>query len=141
MAAEVSPGVVLVDMFVRTDARPSLGAGNLTPDTQPYADGEIVREGVQGVSTDGGAFSTGVGGAGNIAAPGVKPSQPRADGEVVPETAVRKSLDEPHHFGRGGAGNEDRTPEPEGHKEDGQAHVGLADKLKAKITGHSGTTS
>jgi Protein of unknown function (DUF3602) len=50
------------------------------------------------------------------------------DDEIVPEQAIRKSMDESHHVGRGGAGNavhEDPTFVKQ--------HEGLADKLKNKL--------
>jgi len=102
------------------------GAGNIGPDSTPYGDGEIVREGVVGDHQDG-AFSTGRGGAANIGSPGLKATK-RNDNEAVPETALRPSTEnETTHVGRGGAGNvhvaENTTTHP----------VGLADKLKDKI--------
>ncbi|KAI1802444.1 hypothetical protein F4811DRAFT_396880 [Daldinia bambusicola] len=81
------------------------GAGNITPDNTMYVDGEIVRQGPEGSHGDG-AFSTGRGGAANIADASKPPSAMRADREVVPEEATRPSTDgESFHVGRGGAAN------------------------------------
>ncbi|KAI1465676.1 uncharacterized protein F4812DRAFT_437050 [Daldinia caldariorum] len=81
------------------------GAGNITPDNTKYVDGEIVRQGPEGSHGDG-AFSTGRGGAANIADASQPPSAMRADREVVPEEATRPSTDgESFHVGRGGAAN------------------------------------
>ncbi|RYP07093.1 hypothetical protein DL764_002725 [Monosporascus ibericus] len=120
------------------------GAGNISSDSTQYVDGGIVREGPQGSHGDG-AFSTGRGGGGNIGDAGKLPG-PRADREVVPETAVRPSADEDHHVGRGGAANVElgsKHHQQKGQKvTDGQTaagatghHVGLADKLKDKLMG------
>ncbi|KAI0383749.1 hypothetical protein F5Y04DRAFT_20225 [Hypomontagnella monticulosa] len=81
------------------------GAGNINPDDTKYVDGEIVRQGPEGSHGDG-AFSTGRGGAANIADADKPPSAMRADREVVPEEATRPSTDnESFHVGRGGAAN------------------------------------
>ncbi|KAI0842956.1 hypothetical protein F5Y06DRAFT_256528 [Hypoxylon sp. FL0890] len=81
------------------------GAGNITPDNTKYVDGEIVRAGPEGSHGDG-AFSTGRGGAANIADADKPPSSMRADRDVVPEEATRPSTDnESFHVGRGGAAN------------------------------------
>ncbi|KAI9812409.1 MAG: hypothetical protein M1827_004640 [Pycnora praestabilis] len=107
------------------------GQGNIGPDSSTYVDGEIIREGVAGESADGGALSTGRGGAGNVASPGLKPTTERRDSEVIPETAIRRPGEEydNYHVGRGGEGNI--------HKEKAthQQHDGLADKLKKKLFG------
>jgi len=109
-----------------------IGAANIAPDTTPYTDGAIVREGPVGNQGDG-PYSAGRGGVGNIDKDG-KPSIAPHDDEVIPETSVRLSKEESRHVGRGGAGNEfhahadpDKqkvTPEdkPEGGK--------LGDKIK-----------
>ncbi|KAL9099039.1 MAG: hypothetical protein Q9163_005405 [Psora crenata] len=104
------------------------GAGNIAPDRNVYADGEIVREGPVGDQGDG-AYSSGRGGAGNINSPGLKPtSKQHGDADVVPETAIRKSGEghERYHVGRGGEGNV--------HKEDDEKH-GFMDKVKEKFGG------
>ncbi|KAI1376290.1 hypothetical protein F4677DRAFT_419499 [Hypoxylon crocopeplum] len=81
------------------------GAGNINPDSTQYVDGEIVRQGDEGSHGDG-AFSTGRGGAANIADADKPPSLMRADQEIVPEEATRPSTDaESFHVGRGGAAN------------------------------------
>jgi len=102
------------------------GVGNIKPDDTQYVDGEIVHQGPEGGE---GAFSTGRGGAANIENPG-KPAAPGAGKDVVPEAAMRPSMENAdHHVGRGGLGNEHH-----GKKEE-QPHVGLADKLKNMIMG------
>ncbi|KAI9835205.1 MAG: hypothetical protein M1819_002575 [Sarea resinae] len=104
-----------------------------------YTDGEIVREGPQGQSSDG-AFSTGRGGEGNIGSPHLTATKPRGDAEIIPETAVRTSEGhENYHTGRGGEGNIHL-------EKDKPSHDGLADKLKRKLFGFrrhskSGSTS
>lgn len=66
---------------------------------------------------------------------------PRTDADVVPPEAVRPSMEnEDYHVGRGGAGNEHLAPAHEKKKAEEAAAkkespVGLADKLKAKVTG------
>lgn len=69
---------------------------------------------------------------------------PRSDQELVPEEAIRPSMEnQDHHVGRGGAGNEHHAPGHEhGHKDEKKpekagptAPTGLADKLKSKIIG------
>ncbi|KAL9583705.1 MAG: hypothetical protein Q9212_002550 [Teloschistes hypoglaucus] len=111
------------------------GAGNINPDSTPYADGEIVREGLVGDQGDG-PYSSGRGGAGNIDSPRVQAThaggQP-GDADIVPETALRDpgAGYENYHTGRGGGGNvhrehAEKTDEP---------HEGLGDKLKHKILG------
>ncbi|MCJ1232900.1 hypothetical protein MMC14_000854 [Varicellaria rhodocarpa] len=106
------------------------GAANITPDSTPYADGEIVREGPTGDQGDG-AYSTGRGGTANIGSPHVKPEEHGAphDSDVIPETAIRQEEPghENYHVGRGGEGNV--------HKEPSKTHEGLADKLKYKLLG------
>lgn len=65
---------------------------------------------------------------------------PRTDKEVVPPEATRPSMENTdYHVGRGGAGNEHHAEGGDkkdaataGHKE---GPKGLADKLKAKVTG------
>lgn len=92
-----------------------------------YGDGEIVREGVVGDHGDG-AFSSGRGGAANIGSPGLKASA-RKDEVVIPEVALRPSMEnENFHVGRGGEGNV-HVAEPVGQKHP----EGLADKLKNKL--------
>ncbi|TVY53212.1 hypothetical protein LCER1_G005197 [Lachnellula cervina] len=103
------------------------GAGNIGPDSTPYGDGEIVREGAVGDHGDG-AFSSGRGGAANIGSPGLKATA-RKDDVVVPEIALRPSTEnENFHVGRGGEGNVHTAPPV------AQKHPeGLADKLKNKL--------
>ncbi|CAN8099468.1 unnamed protein product [Discula destructiva] len=109
------------------------GAGNINPDDTKYADAEIVRAGEEGTGV-----STGRGGAANIMDKNA--AAPRTDADVVPPEAVRPSMEnKDYHVGRGGAGNEHlaeghgKTADAQaGHKE---APRGLADKLKAKVTG------
>lgn len=105
------------------------GAGNINPDDTKYVDGEITRQGVPGSHNDG-AFSTGRGGAANIADTEKGASAKRVDKVVVPDAAVRPSVDQDYHTGRGGAGNAHRAGD-----ETKSAPVGLADKLKTKIMG------
>ncbi|KAK4128911.1 hypothetical protein N657DRAFT_676628 [Parathielavia appendiculata] len=111
------------------------GAGNINPDDTKYVDGEVVRVGEVGSHGDG-AFSTGRGGAANIADAGVKQSA-RADKDLIPEAAIRPSTENTdYHTGRGGAGNEyvaKKDKPAEGGKP--AAPVGLADKLKRRILG------
>ncbi|KAH8814982.1 hypothetical protein F5884DRAFT_158982 [Xylogone sp. PMI_703] len=107
------------------------GAGNIRQDATPYGDGEIVREGAVGDHGDG-AFSTGRGGAANIGSPGLKADH-RKDNEVVPEVALRPSMDkENFHTGRGGEGN---VHIAESKSSKSKHPEGLADKLKYKIFG------
>ncbi|KAI0102354.1 hypothetical protein F4776DRAFT_668957 [Hypoxylon sp. NC0597] len=128
------------------------GAGNITPDDTKYVDGEIVRAGPEGSHGDG-AFSTGRGGAANIADADKPPSSMRADREIVPEEATRPSTDnESFHVGRGGAANVHLSPQDQQKHEAkhqhhhgakvvdsptapgaAKQHQGLADKLKHKI--------
>ncbi|KAF5564641.1 hypothetical protein H9Q69_007678 [Fusarium xylarioides] len=115
------------------------GAGNFKPDDTEYVDGEVVRTGVVGSHGDG-AYSSGRGGAGNIADIGT-PSTERKDVDIIPETAVRPSQDgRDYHTGRGGAGNAQTAgseKESEEHEKPAfKTPVGLADKLKSKIFGH-----
>ncbi|KAK0670415.1 hypothetical protein QBC41DRAFT_95690 [Cercophora samala] len=112
------------------------GAGNINPDDTKYVDGEVVRVGAEGSHGDG-AFSTGRGGAANIADTGKKQTV-RADKDLIPEAAIRPSQDTDYHTGRGGAGNEHKDASKEHAKKvvDGEANpVGLADRLKRKILG------
>ncbi len=97
------------------------GAANIGPDSQVYADGEIVREGPAGNQGDG-PYSAGRGGTGNIDHEGSKVHTAPADSDVVPETATRIAKEESHHVGRGGAGNE-------AHIHDKKAG-GIMDKVK-----------
>jgi len=120
------------------------GAGNINPDTTEYVDGGIVRQGVEGTHGDG-AFSTGRGGGGNIGDIGTPAAAARADKDVVPDAAVRASLDSNHHTGRGGAANvqlasgDPKTKVMDGHPEatpgGATQHISLADKLKHKMFG------
>ncbi|KAH7270330.1 uncharacterized protein BKA55DRAFT_683391 [Fusarium redolens] len=115
------------------------GAGNFKVDDTEYVDGEVVRTGVVGSHGDG-AYSSGRGGAGNIADIGT-PSTERKDVDIIPETAVRPSQDgRDYHTGRGGAGNAQTAgseKESEEHEKPvAKTPVGLADKLKSKIFGH-----
>ncbi|KAH0544189.1 hypothetical protein FGG08_001634 [Glutinoglossum americanum] len=105
-----------------------VGRGNIGEDKTEYVDGEIVRQGVQGESADG-AYSTGRGGAANIAGSPHAKAARRSD-EIIPEAALRPSQDE-YHVGRGGGGNVHHAG---GDKKD-FAHDGLADKLKRKLFG------
>ncbi|KAJ2903186.1 uncharacterized protein MKZ38_010318 [Zalerion maritima] len=102
------------------------GAGNINPDDTKYVDGEITRQGAPGSHGDG-AFSTGRGGAANIADAEAGNAVKRTDEEHVPESAVRPSTEQEYHTGRGGAGNAHHVGEK------GAVPVGLADKLKSKI--------
>ncbi|KAI1769752.1 hypothetical protein F4818DRAFT_314953 [Hypoxylon cercidicola] len=125
------------------------GAGNINPDDTKYVDGEIVRQGEEGSHGDG-PHSTGRGGAANIADADKPAAAARADAEIVPEAAVRKSMDaESFHVGRGGAANVHLPAEEQVAKTEGKQHAkvvdsspsaagatpnqGLADKLKHKI--------
>ncbi|KAK4239085.1 hypothetical protein C8A03DRAFT_14530 [Achaetomium macrosporum] len=113
------------------------GAGNINPDDTKYVDGEVVRIGEEGSHGDG-AFSTGRGGAANIADAGKKQTV-RADKDLIPEAAVRPSQDNSdYHTGRGGAGNVEHVA-PKKDKAEGEgkpaAPISLADKLKMKIFG------
>ncbi|KAI1213816.1 uncharacterized protein F4807DRAFT_409242 [Annulohypoxylon truncatum] len=129
------------------------GAGNIHEDNTKYVDGEIVREGTEGSHGDG-AFSTGRGGAANIADTSVPPAPVRADHEVVPEEATRPSTDDASfHVGRGGAANVHLSAQDQAKQEakhaaptakvtdspiaagKDKANQGLADKLKNKIFG------
>jgi hypothetical protein len=91
-----------------TNLKTPTGAANITPDTTPYTDGGIVREGAEGDQGDG-KYSSGRGGAANIGgaplAAGEVAKAPH-DSDMVPETAMRLEQKESHHVGRGGAGNE-----------------------------------
>ncbi|KAI0408872.1 hypothetical protein F4802DRAFT_593734 [Xylaria palmicola] len=113
------------------------GAGNINPDDTPYVDGSIVRQGEVGSHQDG-AYSTGRGGAANIADKAIPPA-PRADKDFVPAEAVRPSMEGDFHTGRGGAANVNRTADqPETTAAAPAAkppNQGLADKLKHKIFG------
>jgi len=95
------------------------GAGNITPDSNVYVDGEIVREG-----TPSGAYSTGRGGGGNIHGPG----QPTDEHDVVPEVSQRKAPTptpgQGVSTGRGGGGN--IVTDENGQEE----HHGITDKVK-----------
>ncbi|PSR99385.1 hypothetical protein BD289DRAFT_479522 [Coniella lustricola] len=109
------------------------GAGNITPDNTQYRDAEIVRSADEGTGV-----STGRGGAANIV--NKNNAGPRVDREVVPEEAMRPSMeDQDYHVGRGGAGNEHHAPGHDHHHHDNKNKAdgpkGLADKLKAKLTG------
>ncbi|KAF2750719.1 hypothetical protein M011DRAFT_474226 [Sporormia fimetaria CBS 119925] len=82
------------------------GAGNIGPDSTVYTDGGIVREGVQGLSSEG-EYSTGRGGAGNIAKSphlGASEAEGRRSHDYIPETSLREGQKE-FHTGRGGSGN------------------------------------
>ncbi|OAL55811.1 hypothetical protein IQ07DRAFT_639463 [Pyrenochaeta sp. DS3sAY3a] len=108
------------------------GAGNIGPDVNVYADGGVIREGVQGESVDG-EFSTGRGGAGNIGkSPRLGPQTEgnRRSVEIVPEINQREAQDE-FHTGRGGAGNVYKE------KHGGHSHSpdrkGLGEKVKQAL--------
>ncbi|CCF39135.1 hypothetical protein CH063_10049 [Colletotrichum higginsianum] len=117
----------------------------MAADDTKYVDGEVVRAGPEG-SHGTGAFSSGRGGAGNIADAKTQPA-PRADKDLVPEEAYRPSTEgQDYHVGRGGAGNAVETDKPAAHKDidhekkaaaqaraEGNTGVSVADKLKAKI--------
>ena len=70
--------------------------------------------------------------------------QERGDKDLVPDAAVRQSIDSNHHVGRGGAGNakhvnpkaidHDKRAAEE-YKTSGKSARGLADKLKDMMTG------
>ncbi|QKX57426.1 uncharacterized protein TRUGW13939_04538 [Talaromyces rugulosus] len=117
------------------------GQGNIGADSTQYVDAEIVRAGPTGDQGDG-AYSAGRGGAGNIGSPNVRPSTPGQvhDTEVVPDLAVRSSLEGDYHVGRGGQGNvhlDESQQAAAAHKKTPSSSVpqGLADKLKNKIFG------
>ncbi|CAJ2500902.1 Uu.00g037550.m01.CDS01 [Anthostomella pinea] len=119
------------------------GAGNITPDNTQYVDGEILRQGTPGSHGDG-AFSTGRGGAANIADADKPPAPMRADEEVIPQEATRPSAEGDFHTGRGGAANVHLGPEHQKHSKVTDAaqpsatthgKQGLADKLKNKMMG------
>ncbi|KAJ5154212.1 Protein of unknown function DUF3602 [Penicillium coprophilum] len=133
------------------------GQGNIGHDPTEYVDGEIVREGPYGDQGDG-AYSAGVstspsikpclaptdafnptqrGGAGNIGSPMVRPmSRAPHDADMIPELAVRDSVDETYHTGRGGQGNVHLDAASLKEKKVKKvAHEGLADKLKYKLMG------
>ncbi|TGJ80384.1 hypothetical protein E0Z10_g8386 [Xylaria hypoxylon] len=109
------------------------GAGNINPDNTEYVDGEIVRQGDVGTHGDG-AYSTGRGGAANIADKDT-PAATRADKDFVPDEAVRPSVDGEFHTGRGGAANVVHAPESKDESGAKPPNQGLADKLKYKIFG------
>ncbi|KAI9720057.1 MAG: hypothetical protein M1812_003184 [Candelaria pacifica] len=113
-----------------------VGQGNINPDSNVYADGEIVREGPVSGHADEGPVVTGRGGAGNIGSPRQKPTE-RNDQEIIPETAIRDNGPgyENYHVGRGGEGNvhKDKTSHSEGHN---GHHKGLGEKIKDAVTGH-----
>ncbi|OBT51502.1 hypothetical protein VE04_08158 [Pseudogymnoascus sp. 24MN13] len=104
------------------------GAGNIGADDTPYADGDILLDGVAG---DQGRrpYSSGRGGVANIGSPGLAAAK-RNDKEVIPAEALRDEEDTNHHVGRGGQGNVHVA------KEGGKAPpTRSADKLKAKLFG------
>jgi len=121
------------------------GAGNITPDETPYADGGIVREGPLGDQGDG-SYSAGRGGAGNISSPSIRPTKGKTpgDADVVPETAT-KVLGEGYdnfHVGRGGEGNIHREREKEveglnngkrGEGGEGTGKEGVAEKAREMV--------
>ncbi|KAI0395776.1 hypothetical protein F5Y17DRAFT_177055 [Xylariaceae sp. FL0594] len=133
------------------------GAGNITHDDTKYVDGSIVRQGEIGTHGDG-AYSTGRGGAANIADKHAPQAAARADQDYVPPEATRPSLEGDFHTGRGGAANVVHVPPGSSsakssvHNNDATAtttakeetapaahaknpNIGLADKLKKKIFG------
>lgn len=92
------------------------GAGNIGPDPNVYAAGDIVREGVVGEPghPGGGDYSAGRGGAGNVVPSPRGTPAPAGDGhppppavDEIPETAMREQHPgyENFHTGRGGGGN------------------------------------
>lgn len=112
------------------------GMGNIAADGTPYTDGEIIREGPTGAST-------GRGGQGNISAAGLRGPVHRDSQEVIPESAMRPSMeDHTYHTGRGGEGNA-HFAKPDQPK--APAPAGLADRLKnwimspKKTSGSTGT--
>ncbi|KAI2626308.1 hypothetical protein GGS21DRAFT_493250 [Xylaria nigripes] len=107
------------------------GVGNINPDSTEYLDGAIVRKGEIGSHGDG-AYSTGRGGAANIADKDIPPA-PRVDKDFVPQAAVRQSVDGDYHTGRGGAANVVHLPNPDGEKGVKSPNQGLAEKLKYKL--------
>ncbi|KAI1811632.1 hypothetical protein GGS20DRAFT_588316 [Poronia punctata] len=108
------------------------GAGNITADDTQYVDGSIVRQGEIGTHGDG-AYSTGRGGAANIADKNLPAAAARADKDYVPPEAVRASVDGDFHTGRGGAANVAHSGNEAAPAK--QPNQGLADKLKHKIFG------
>ncbi|RJE24347.1 hypothetical protein PHISCL_03295 [Aspergillus sclerotialis] len=130
------------------------GQGNISADATPYADGSIVRVGEYGDQGDG-AYSAGIGGAGNIGSAGIRQASAIPhDTDVVPEMARRSSSERrdggAFHTGRGGQGNihydgggskesEDIVTR-EGISENdamkkGEGYKKWADKLKEKLKG------
>jgi len=101
------------------------GTGNIGPDDTKYVDGGIHRE--SDPASAGLPYSTGRGGASNIASPKSEPVKTGSDGDIVPEAAKVLSRDGPYHGGRGGEGN---VVEPEQPKKKGK---GLADRIKEKL--------
>ncbi|KAI5786377.1 hypothetical protein DFH27DRAFT_256065 [Peziza echinospora] len=101
------------------------GTGNIGPDDGEYVDGGIHRAGDPAAS--GAAYSTGRGGASNIASPKASPAVgAAADDDIIPDVAkVITNDDQPHHAGRGGQGNVVAPGK--------KPHKGLADRIKDKL--------
>ncbi|KAK7521695.1 hypothetical protein IWZ03DRAFT_99672 [Phyllosticta citriasiana] len=121
------------------------GAGNIGHDPRVYTDGALVREGVQGESSEP-EYSTGRGGAGNISTPLHGTPDPHAHShahassaaaaaagrrstDVIPEPALRRPGPEHanYHTGRGGEGNVHREKYG-GHSEPQKEHHHHAEK-------------
>ncbi|KAI5241983.1 hypothetical protein E4T43_05013 [Aureobasidium subglaciale] len=92
----------------RSQAKISIGAGNIGRDDTLYTDGNIIREGFVGESSKP-EYSSGRGGAGNIVdSPRVRPvgDKTPVSEDIIPEPAMRNSAGHDNfHTGRGGEGN------------------------------------
>ncbi|KAF1992626.1 hypothetical protein K402DRAFT_10623 [Aulographum hederae CBS 113979] len=108
------------------------GKGNIGHDTHDYVDGGIHREGVVGDSREA-DYSTGRGGAGNIASPQVKAAEGSGGStDVIPDVDVREGH-ENFHTGRGGGGNVHKEKYG-GHTHDPNRET-LLDKAKQLVMG------
>lgn len=127
------------------------GAGNIGQDMGTYIEGDIVREGTPGVSSQP-DYSAGRGGAGTGLSPTfshpiscipnphpgniVHPlGPPKASEEVVPESATRVAGAEhdSFHTGRGGQGNVHKDKNDGHSKEHDLKQGGLLNKIKHVI--------
>lgn len=102
------------------------GTGNIGPDDTQYVDGGIHREGDP--ATQGVPYSTGRGGASNIASPKAE-AKTGNDDDIIPEVTKVITTEGPYHGGRGGEGN---VVEPNPKK---KSHKGLADRIKERLVG------
>jgi len=103
------------------------GTGNIGQDDTKYVDGGIHREGDPAAS--GIPYSTGRGGASNIASPAAETVQSRLDDDIVPEVTKVITSEGPYHGGRGGEGNIVPTTEPPKKK----PHKAIATWMKEKL--------